>query len=323
MQFFDGLGEVPPGFGPAAVTVGKFDGLHLGHRDVLRQLREVADQRGLLDAVVTFDRNPLSLLSPENCPEPLVSNEQKRELLEDAGVDATLMLHFDAELAAEAPEYFVESVLVAALHSQVVLCGADFRFGTRGSGDIELLRRLGVRHGFDVVILEDVRSDDAGASRRASSTWVRELLGQGRVREAAELLGRLPSIRSTVVHGEQRGRELGYPTANLDPAIEGYLPLDGVYATWVIVDGARYGAATSIGNNPTFDGVPQHQVETHLFDQRLDLYGKPIDLQFVEYLRPMNKFDSVESLVAQLQRDDDRIRVILAAEPGAATSVSE
>jgi riboflavin kinase/FMN adenylyltransferase len=317
VRFFDGLGEVPPGVGPSAVAVGKFDGLHLGHRDVLRQLREVADRRGLLDAVVTFDRNPLSLLAPEKCPVPLVSNAQKRDLLETAGVDATLMLHFDAQLAAEAPERFVESVLVGALHAEVVLCGVDFRFGTRGSGDVELLRRLGVEHGFEVVILEDVQSDDAGASRRASSTWVRELLGQGRVREAAQLLGRPPSIRSTVVHGEQRGRELGYPTANLDPDIEGYLPLDGVYATWVVVDGARYGAATSIGNNPTFEGVPMHQVETHIFDQKLDLYDKPIGVQFVEYLRPMYKFDSVESLVAQLHRDDERIRVILAAEPPA------
>jgi len=283
----------------------------------LRQLRELADRRGLIDVVVTFDRNPLSLLSPENCPEPLVSNQQKRELLEGSGVEATVMVRFDAAFAALAPELFVENVLVHALHAQVVLCGADFRFGAKGEGDVAQLRRLGAENGFDVIILADVNAPDAGHSRRASSTWVRELLGQGRVREAAALLGRLPSIRSTVVHGEQRGRELGYPTANLDPDIEGYLPLDGVYATWVIVDGARYGAATSIGNNPTFEGVPLHQVETHLFDQRLDLYDKPIGVQFVEYLRPMNKFDSVESLVAQLHRDDDRIRVILAAEPPA------
>lgn len=327
MQFFDGLTEVPSGFGPTAVTIGKFDGLHLGHRAVLRQLRELADERGLTDAVVTFDRNPLSVLSPQNCPEPLVSNAQKRELLENEGVDSTLMLHFDLQLASESPEFFVESVLVAALHAQLVLCGADFRFGAKGAGDVALLRRLGVEHGFDVVLVEDMRlddmrlddvrlddvhADDAGTSRRASSTWVRELLARGRVREAAQLLGRLPSIRSTVVHGEQRGRELGYPTANLDPDLEGYLPLDGVYATWVVVDGRRYGAATSIGNNPTFEGVPPHQVETHLFDQSIDLYDRPIELQFVEYLRAMNKFDSVESLVAQLHRDDERIREILA-----------
>lgn len=315
MQFFDGLGAVPPGFGPSAVTIGKFDGLHLGHRDVIRRLRELADERGLAATVVTFDRNPLSLLAPQKCPDALVSNAQKRELLEAADLDATLTLHFDRQLADESPEAFVQQVLVDALHAQLLLCGADFRFGARGAGDVELLRRLGIDHGFDVVILDDVRADDAGESRRASSTWVRELLGEGRVREAARLLGRLPSIRSTVVHGEQRGRELGYPTANLDPAIEGYLPLDGVYATWVVVDGVRYGAATSIGNNPTFEGVPDHQVETHLFDQRIDLYEKPISLEFVDYLRPMNSFPSAEALVEQLHRDDERIRAILAAEP--------
>ncbi len=314
MQFFDGLGEVPFGFGPSAVTIGKFDGLHLGHRSVLRQLRELADERGLTATVVTFDRNPLRLLAPEKCPDPLVSNAQKRELLAGADVDATLMLHFDQQLADESPESFIESVLVGALHAQLVLCGADFRFGARGAGDVDLLRRSGVAHGFDVVILQDVQVDAATGPRRASATWVRELLAAGRVREAAQLLGRLPSIRSTVVHGEQRGRELGYPTANLDPAIEGYLPADGVYATWAVVDGVSYGAATSIGNNPTFDGVPQHQVETHLFDQRVDLYDRPIELRFVDYLRPMNKFESVDALVDQLHADDARIRGILAAE---------
>jgi riboflavin kinase/FMN adenylyltransferase len=314
VQFFDGLGAVPPGFGPSAVTIGKFDGLHLGHRDVLRRLRELADERGLAATVVTFNRNPLSLLAPEKAPSPLTSNRQKRELLDDAGLDATLLLDFDRELADETPEYFVATILVGAMHAQVVLCGADFRFGGHAAGDVELLQRLGVEHGFDVVILDDLRADDAGESRRTSSTWVRELLAEGRVREAARLLGRLPSIRSTVVHGEARGRELGYPTANLDPDLEGYLPLDGVYASWVIVDGVRYGAATSIGNNPTFEGVPDHQVETHLFDQKIDLYDRPIVVEFVEYLRPMNSFPSAEALVEQLHRDDDRIRAILAAE---------
>ncbi|MEO6532446.1 MAG: bifunctional riboflavin kinase/FAD synthetase [Pseudolysinimonas sp.] len=315
MQFFDGLGEVPAGFGPSAVTIGKFDGLHVGHRGVLRQLRELADERGLTATVVTFDRNPLQLLAPEKCPDALVGNAQKRELLADAGVDATLMLHFDRQLADEQPEQFIESTLQRALHAQVVLCGADFRFGARGAGDVELLRRAGVAHGFDVVILDDVQVDAVSGSRRASATWVRELLTEGRIREAAALLGRLPSIRSTVVHGEQRGRELGYPTANLAPAVEGFLPADGVYATWAIVDGVSYPAATSIGNNPTFDGIPQHQVETHLFDQTLDLYDRPIELQFVDYLRSMNKFASVDALVAQLRDDDAQIRRILAVEP--------
>ncbi|MEP6842240.1 MAG: bifunctional riboflavin kinase/FAD synthetase [Pseudolysinimonas sp.] len=314
MHSFNGLSEVPPGFGPSAVTIGKFDGLHLGHTRVLRQLRELADERGLAATVVTFDRNPLRLLAPEKCPDSLVGNEQKLELLAGAGVDATLTLHFDKQLADEPPEYFVDEVLIGALHAQLILCGADFRFGARGAGDVSLLRELGVRHGFDVVIMHDVQVDALSGARRASSTWVRELLTEGRVREASQLLGRLPSIRSTVVHGEQRGRELGYPTANLDPKIDGFLPADGVYATWALVDGVRYGAATSIGNNPTFDGIPQHQVETHLFDQHIDLYDKPLELQFVDYLRAMNKFDSVDALVAQLHDDDERIRGILAHE---------
>ncbi len=319
MEFFDGLDEVPVGFGPSAVTIGKFDGLHVGHQSVLRQLRELADERGLTATVVTFDRNPLQLLAPEKCPDALVSNAQKRDLLAASGVDATVMLHFDRELADEAPEHFIETILVGTLHAQVVLCGADFRFGARGAGDVDLLRRSGVEHGFDVVILDDVQVAGAEGERRASATWVRELLAAGRVREAAQLLGRLPSIRSTVVHGEQRGRELGYPTANLDPHIEGFLPLDGVYATWAVIDGMTYGSATSIGNNPTFEGVPLHQVETHLFDQKLDLYDKPIELEFVEYLRPMNKFESVEALVARLHEDDARVREILAAETAGET----
>jgi len=314
MQFFDGLGEVPAGFGPSAVTIGKFDGLHIGHRSVLRQLREVADGRGLTATVVTFDRNPLQLLAPEKCPDALVGNAQKRRLLAAAGVDATVMLRFDRALADEPPELFIDSVLTGALHAQVVLCGADFRFGARGAGDVELLRQAGIANGFDVVILDDVQVDGVSGSRRASATWVRELLAEGRVREAAALLGRLPSIQSTVVHGAQRGRELGYPTANLAATIEGYLPADGVYATWAVVDGVSYASATSIGNNPTFDGIPQHQVETHLFDQKLDLYDRPIELQFVEYLRPMNKFESVDALVEQLRSDDARIRAILATE---------
>jgi len=318
VQFFDGLGEVPAGFGPSAVTIGKFDGLHIGHRSVLRQLREVADGRGLTATVVTFDRNPLQLLAPEKCPDALVGNAQKRRLLAAAGVDATLMLRFDRALADEPPELFIESVLTGALHAQVVLCGADFRFGARGAGDVELLRQAGIDNGFDVVILDDVQVDGVSGSRRASATWVRELLAEGRVREAAALLGRLPSIQSTVVHGAQRGRELGYPTANLAATIEGYLPADGVYATWAVVDGVSYASATSIGNNPTFDGIPQHQVETHLFDQKLDLYDRPIELQFVEYLRPMNKFESVDALVEQLRSDDARIRAILATETSSA-----
>ncbi|TPX02368.1 bifunctional riboflavin kinase/FMN adenylyltransferase, partial [Schumannella luteola] len=267
MEFFSGLGGIPSGFGPSAVTIGKFDGVHTGHRAVLDRLRAIAAERGIASAVVTFDRHPLSLLAPAFCPDPLVSNAQKRELLESSGVDATLMLEFDQALADLEPAEFVRRVLVDGLGARVVLAGSDFRFGRKGAGDVAMLRELGAAADFEVVLIDDVRTDADGSARRASSTWVREALEAGRVDEAAQVLGRLPTVRSVVIEGERRGRELGYPTANLDPErLEGFLPADGVYAAWATVDGVRHAAAVSIGNNPTFDGVPQHQAEAHLLD---------------------------------------------------------
>ena len=316
MRYFDGIPAVPAGFGPSAVTVGKFDGLHVGHRDLIRQLRERAGADGLVSTVVTFDRNPIATVRSSEAPAMLAGPTQKADLLEQSGIDAVLMLEFTADVAHMSPEAFVREVLVDALHARLVLAGADFRFGDRAAGDLSLLREFGDRLGFEVATVDDHLADDRGAPRRVSSSWIRELLAEGRVREASALLGRPPTISSRVVHGEQRGRELGYPTANLDPGLEGFLPLDGVYAAWATVDGERYGAAVSIGNNPTFDGIPQHQVEAHLLDQKLDLYDRTIELGFVEYIRPMNKFGSVEQLVAQLHADELRIREILAQEPG-------
>ncbi|WP_395640242.1 bifunctional riboflavin kinase/FAD synthetase [Pseudolysinimonas sp.] len=310
MRLLDGVRSVPPGFGPSAVTIGKFDGVHLGHRGVLAQLIALAADRGLAPVVVTFDRHPLSLLRPEVCPEAIVSNEQRAALLAETDVAATLVLEFTRELAALEPTEFVQQVLVDALDARLVLAGADFRFGHRGAGTIDTLRDLGAARGFDVVLLEDVRVDGA----RVSSTQIRDHLAAGEVRDAAALLGRLPRVRSTVVHGDAIGREIGFPTANLDPAMEGFLPADGVYAAWAWIDGVRYGAAVSIGNNPTFDGVPARRTEAHLLDVSLDAYGKSIELEFVDYLRPMVKFDGLDALIAALTADAARIREILAAE---------
>jgi len=312
MQFWSDAADVPGDFGPSAVTVGKFDGLHAGHRAVIDTLRAISEDRGLVPTVVTFDRNPLSLLRPELCPDPLVSNEQKVELLEDAGIGAVLMVTFDERLRDMTPIEFVQQILVEALHAAVVLVGRDFRFGAKGAGDVALLESLGREHGFEVVIIDDVTPD---GSRRVSSTWVRELLAAGNVREAARLLGGAPTVRSVVVHGAHRGRELGYPTANLAPNLEGFAPGDGVYAAWLIVDGERYGAAVSIGNNPTFDGVPAKQVEAHAIDQDFDLYGKTVALEFVDRIRGMWKFDSVTELVEQIARDEEVAREMLGIAP--------
>jgi riboflavin kinase/FMN adenylyltransferase len=310
MELYAGLEAVPAGLGPSAVTIGKFDGVHLGHRGVLTQLRTLAADRGLAPVVVTFDRHPMALLRPESCPVALVSNAQRAALLAESRLAATVELEFTRELSELAPEEFVHRVLVAKLDTRLVLVGADFRFGHRGAGDVATLRALGERFGFEVALLDDVRVD----GDRVSSTKVRDHLAAGEVRAAATLLGRFPRVRSTVVHGDAIGRELGFPTANLDPDMEGFLPADGVYAAWTWIDGVRYPSAVSIGNNPTFDGIPARRTEAHLIDADVDAYGKPIEVEFVEYVRPMRRFDGMAELAAALAADVVRIRALLAAE---------
>ena len=312
MEFWTAPADVPAGFGPSAVTVGKFDGLHAGHRAVIAKLLDVSAERDLVPTVVTFDRNPLSLLRPDLCPDPLVSNAQKAELLEEAGVEATLMVTFDDDFRQMSAEDFVSKILVGALHATVLLVGRDFRFGSRGAGDVALLESLAGEHGYEVILIDDVTPD---GPRRVSSTWVRELLAEGDVKGAARLLGGFPSLRATVVHGAHRGRELGYPTANLAPEVEGFVPADGVYAAWLTVRDERYPAAVSVGNNPTFDGVPARQVEAHALDQDFDIYGEKVTLEFVERIRGMVKYTTVEALVEQIAKDEEIARGILGIAP--------
>ncbi|MFJ2979645.1 bifunctional riboflavin kinase/FAD synthetase [Curtobacterium sp. NPDC087082] len=314
MQYYDDTADVAQGFGPSAVTIGKFDGVHVGHRAVIAHLERAAREHGLVSTVVTFDRHPLDVIDPGKVPPALTSIAQRRELLDDVGVDATLLLRFDHELQSKAPEAFVSEILVDTLHAQLVFVGSDFRFGAKGAGDVALLRELGEQHGFtvelidDVDLVDDVRPD---GERRVSSTWIRELLGDGRVAEAARLLGREHAVRSVVVHGNERGRAMGYPTANLDPASEGFVPADGVYAARVLHDGTVYPAAVSVGNNPTFEGVPAKQIEAHLLDVDIDLYGDTISVLFVSYVRGMVKFDSMDELAEQMRQDDRDIRTLL------------
>ncbi|ERK70712.1 bifunctional riboflavin kinase/FAD synthetase [Leifsonia aquatica] len=312
MKVFRSVEEVPDGFGPSAVTIGKFDGVHSGHRAVIGRLREVAADRGLTAAVITFDRNPLELLAPEKCPASLVSNGQKLDLLSGTGIDATLMVAFDQALAALEPEEFVHRILVDRLHAAEVLVGSDFRFGHRGAGDVRLLRELGEKYGFAVELIDDVRPEHG---RRVSSTWIRELLADGDVAHAAELLGHIPTLRGVVVHGAARGRELGYPTANLSPESEGLIPADGVYAGWLTDGDETYPAAISVGNNPTFEGVPHKQVEAYVLDRELDLYGHCVEVSFVERIRGMVAYQGVEPLIAQIADDVEKARGILSAEP--------
>ena len=308
MKTFKGVDGVPAGFGPSAVTIGKFDGVHQGHRAVIDRIRSIAENDGLKAVVVTFDRNPLALLAPEKCPDSLVSVRQKLELLATTGVDATLLLPFDRALASVPATEFVERVLVDGLNTKAVLVGSDFRYGARGAGDVDLLVDLGEKFGFTVEVVDDVRPE---GERRVSSTWIRELLAEGDVRHATRLLGHAPTVSGIVVHGAARGRELGFPTANLTPESEGLIPADGVYAGWLTDAGTRYPAAISVGDNPTFEGVPKKQFEAYVLDRELDLYDHVVDVEFVERIRGMVAFTSIPDLIETIRDDVDRIRVIL------------
>ncbi|MDE0547182.1 bifunctional riboflavin kinase/FAD synthetase [Microbacterium sp. C7(2022)] len=328
MIVFENPADVPPGFGPSVVAIGKFDGVHSGHRAVIDRARVDAAGLGARVVAVTFDRNPLSLLRPEVCPEDLVGVEQKLALLADAGVDATLLLKFDTDLASMPPREFVETILRDALAARTVLVGEDFRFGHRGAGTPEYLTEIGAEMGFDVQVVGDVRAVDAG--RRVSSTWIREALTEGDVATASRLLGRTHSVEGEVVHGLKRGRELGFPTANLSEDLAGFVPAEGVYAGWLIDHGAvdpgadraparnarrsiRYPAAISIGTNPTFDDVVTRQVEAYVLDETgLDLYGHMVEVQFVSRVRGMTAFAGIEALIEQIADDVVKVRAALA-----------
>lgn len=318
MIVFRDPADVPEGFGPSVIAIGKFDGVHAGHRALIERARVDAAASGAKVVAVTFDRNPLAVLRPEICPPSLVGVRQKVRLLEETGVDAALVLRFDEQLAALEATAFVEHVLVGRLGVRTVLVGEDLRFGRGGAGDPALLAEMGSRHGFDVDVIGDVR--EVGGGRRVSSTWIRELLAAGDVEGAAKLLGRAPSVQGEVVHGMRRGRELGFPTANLAPDLEGFVPADGVYAGWLVDEdsadrlrpGIRYPAAISVGVNPTFDDVTARQVEAYVLDETdLDLYGHDVEVRFVRRVRGMTAFEGVEALIDQITDDVAQVRVAL------------
>lgn len=304
MIVFRSPGEVPAGFGPSAVAIGKFDGVHAGHRAVIQRLNEAAAATGSRSVAVTFDRNPLAVLRPDRCPENVVTVERKLELLGELGIDATLVLTFDEQMAALSAHDFVTEILVGALEVSTVLVGEDFRFGNRGAGTPDLLRELGPSLGFTVEVVDDVYLP--GSTRRVSSSWIRELLMEGDVAAATKVLGRHPDVRGEVVHGLKRGRELGFPTANLSTIVDAFVPADGIYAGWLVDHdtGIRHPSAISVGTNPTFDDVLVRQVEAHVLGETgLDLYGHDVTVEFVERLRGMVAFEGIEKLMAQMGTD--------------------
>jgi len=306
IQISYGLDALPGDSVERAVTIGKFDGVHRGHRQVLNQL--LGSAKGSELTVITFDRHPHAQVKPDDVPLPLVSEQQKVELLAEAGIERVVVLPFDQELSSLTHLDFSQRVLAKGLCARLVLVGADFRYGQGGQGNIATLSTEGEEFGFVVEVVADVC--EAGGSR-VSSTMIRELLGKGAVVEVRELLGRPHSLRGQVGLGFQRGRVLGYPTANLSDSVEGYIPADGVYATKVWHRGVSYPAATSIGVNPTFGDLNHRTIESHLIDESFDLYGDTISVEFVQFIRGMRKFPNSEALAKQMGVDEDEIRVIL------------
>lgn len=305
MQVWHSLAEVAISARGTAVTIGKFDGVHIGHLEIITQLRSLAGDRGLQSVVVTFDKHPSALFSPENVPQDITGLDHRLELLESSGVDAVLVLPFDAELAALSPADFATRILHDTLHTKLMLVGRDFRFGSKAAGDVDTLRQHGAVNGYEVVLIDDV-CDAEGL--RASSSRIRDLLEKGEVAQATELLGRLPSVQGEVVHGAARGRELGFPTANLSQDSTGLAPADGVYAGWLTARGTRYPAAISVGTNPTFAGQLHRTVEAYVIDEDLDLYGEHVIVEFAAHLRPMVSFDGIEALIEQMRLDVDQAR---------------
>ncbi|WP_370865395.1 bifunctional riboflavin kinase/FAD synthetase [Nocardioides agariphilus] len=319
MQLWRSTAEVPAGLGRTVVVIGNFDGVHRGHRHVVARAREIGDERGLKVVAVTFDPHPMAVLRPDHAPTTLTSIEDRARLLGQAGADAVLALPFTREVAGWSPEEFVDRILVDLLHASGVVVGANFRFGHRAAGDVAMLTEAGLSRDFTT----DGIALDAGPMVW-SSTYVRTCLAAGDVAGAAEALGRPVTVRGVVVRGDQRGRELGFPTANVpvgDPGSRpSTVPADGVYAGWLrrLDTGERFPAAISVGTNPTFDGQRERRVESYVLDHDdpedwLDLYDVEVEVEFVERLRGMVRFDSVDELVTQMKDDVTRARDLLAA----------
>ncbi len=286
-----------------AVTIGAYDGVHLGHRALLRDLCARAEVAGLTTVVVTFDRHPASVVRPGSAPKQLTGLEQKLELLAACGIDRTLVVPFDNARAEESAEGFVKEVLVDELSARLVVVGEDFHFGHRRRGNIDLLRRLGAEYGFEVVGF-GLTGD---GPEPVSSTRIRAMIAEGDVEGAARLLGRPHEVRGLVVHGDGRGGpELGFPTANLAVPDDIALPADAVYAGhYTRPDGSVHRAAISVGRRPTFyePGIAPVLVEAYLLHFEGDLYGERARVTFAHRLRDEQRFDSIDALVAQMRAD--------------------
>jgi riboflavin kinase/FMN adenylyltransferase len=284
------------------VVIGVFDGVHKGHQALLNRAKEIADGRSIV--ALTFDPHPTTVFAPDKAPTMLTTLADRVELLKIHNADQVAVMKFNEKFAAMSPEDFVSTVLVSQLHASTVIVGKNFTYGHKAAGNVETLVKDGLKHNF-TVDAQELKSD----SEIISSSRIRALVIAGKVEEARQLLSRPHRLDGVVVHGEKRGREIGYPTANLGNLEGQTIPADGVYAGWLTVGINFWPAAISIGTNPTFEGVRGRQVEAYALDQEgLELYDKNASIEFGWYLRPTLKFESLDELLVQMKQDCDKAR---------------
>ena len=295
----------------SVVTIGAYDGVHRGHQAVIGQVRNEAQQLGCQSVVVTFDKHPASVVRPESAPKLLTDLDQKLELLQQTGIDATLIVEFNRERSTEDPALFVKRVLVDALRAQVVVVGEDFHFGFNRGGNVAMLRELGKQFDFQVEPVKLIARPD-GVEEPVSSTSIRRALAGGQVETATNLLGRAYEVRGLVVNGDKRGRMIGFPTANVEVPNAMCLPADGVYAgKFQCDDGSVHACAINLGRRPTFfEHADSSLLEAHLLDFAGDLYGQKVSVTFEHFLRSERKFDGLEAIKTQLQLDVAAARLV-------------
>ncbi|HEY2190959.1 MAG TPA: bifunctional riboflavin kinase/FAD synthetase [Actinomycetospora sp.] len=316
MQRWRGRDGVPPGWGRCVVTIGVFDGVHRGHQQLIGRAVERARELGDLPTVlITFDPHPSEVLRPGSHPAQLTTLTRRAELVAGLGVDAFWVLPFTQEFAHVSPAEFVHELLVDRLHASAVVVGRNFTYGYKAAGDVAELERLGQRFGFEAIGLDLVADGDRGRTVTFSSTYIRSSIAAGDVEAAADALGRPHRVEGVVVRGDQRGRELGYPTANVAATEHAAIPADGVYAGWFVRPGPdggeqRLPTAVSVGTNPTFSGQVR-TVEAFVLDHSEDFYGQRVGVDFVGRVRGMTRFDSIDELVVAMDGDVATTRELL------------
>lgn len=313
MQCWRGLEDIPEDWGRSVVTIGSYDGVHRGHQLIIGRAVARARELGVPSVVVTFDPHPSEVVRPGSHPPLLAPHLRRAELMAELGVDALLILPFTLEFSKLAPADFIVKVLVDRLHARTVIEGPNFRFGHKAAGNVELLAELGATYDYAVEVIDLFVSGEAGDGLPFSSTLTRRLIAEGDVSGAAEILGRPHRVEGIVVRGAQRGRDLGFPTANVETVPHSAIPADGVYAGWLDVAGECMPAAISVGTNPQFDGV-ERTVEAYAIGRiGLDLYGMHAAVDFLAYVRGMLKFDSIDDLLVAMADDVERCSELIAA----------